>query len=382
MHAAGDIPPSRHIEDELNCARCTVVPGTHAFSSDGSDDPPAPQWNIYKLDNCDAANLLEKHIDFIDAEEGYSVQCPPAFVNHYRQWHDSTLPKLVAISPLPLVLGNGEILSPRGLDRLRGIAFIIDDKLRQRLPFGRIGDNAPVAAALDFLLNDWLVDVSCSFTDKCTAIALTLTMIERSLLVERPVGFIDAPSAESGKTTLVKLMAAAVTGLDAVAFAWSFNEEERRKALLAYFDAGLIYVLWDNIPDGTFISCPHLERSCTANYYADRKLGVSEFISAAAATIHLFTGINIAPRGALASRTLHVRIDTDLVDPMARTFVHNNPVDGRKPTGNESSGRCTRSCSATRCWICRPMRRPRPGSRCGTGSSVRQSSTPPPSTEK
>jgi hypothetical protein len=38
----GDIPPSRHIEDELNCVRCTVVPGTHAFSSDGADDPPAP----------------------------------------------------------------------------------------------------------------------------------------------------------------------------------------------------------------------------------------------------------------------------------------------------------------------------------------------------
>jgi hypothetical protein len=324
--ATGDIPPSRHIEDELNCARCTVVPGTHAFSSDGSDDPPAPQWNIYKLDNCDAANLLEKHIDFIDAKEGHSVQCPPAFVNHYRQWHDSLLPKLVAISPLPLVLGNGEILSPRGLDRLRGIAFIIDDKLRQCLPAGRIGDNAPVAAALDFLLNDWLVDVSCPFTDKCTAIALALTMIERSLLAERPVGFIDAPSAEHGKTTLTKMLVTAVTGLDAVAFAWSFNEEERRKALLAYFDAGLIYVLWDNIPDGVHISCPHLERSCTANYYADRKLGVSEFISAAAATIHLFTGINIAPRGALASRTLHVRVDTDLVDPMARAFVHNNPV--------------------------------------------------------
>jgi hypothetical protein len=333
--AAGDIPPSRHIEDELNCVRCTVVPGTHAFSSDNADDPPAPQWNIYKLDNCDAANLLEKHIDFIGANPkgphfGESVQCPPAFVNHYRQWHDSTLPKLVATSPLPLVLGNGEILSPRGLDRLRGIAFIIDDKLRQCLPLGRIGDNAPVATALDFLLNEWLIDVSCSFTDKCTAIALALTMIERSLLAERPVGFIDAPSAESGKTILARMMAAAVTGLDAVASAWSSNEEERRKALLAYFDAGLIYVLWDNIPDGALISCPHLERSCTASYYADRKLGVSEFISAAAATIHLFTGINIAPRGALASRTLHVRVDTDLVDPMARTFVHNNPVSWTK----------------------------------------------------
>jgi hypothetical protein len=326
----GDIPPTRHIEDELNCVRCTVVPGTHAFSSDGSDDAVAPQWNIFKLDNCDVANLLEKHIDFIDMKEGYSVQCPPAFVNHYRQWHDSTLPKLVAISPLPLVLGNGEILAPRGLNRLRGIAFIIDDKLRQCLPSGRICDNAPVATALDFLLNDWLVDVSCSFTDKCTAIALALTMIERSLLGERPVGFIDAPSAESGKTVLAKMLVAAVTGTEAATASWSPNEEERRKALLAYFDAGLIYIFWDNIPDGALISCPHLERSCTTSYYADRKLGVSEVISAAAATIHLFTGVNIAPRGALASRSLRVRVDTNLVDPMARTFVHNNPVSWTK----------------------------------------------------
>jgi hypothetical protein len=155
-------------------------------------------------------------------------------------------------------------------------------------------------------------------------------MIERSLLPERPVGFIDAPAAESGKTTLTKMMIAAVTGGDAVASAWSPNEEERRKALLAIFDAGLIYALWDNIIDGTAISCPHVERSCTANYYGDRRLGVSEHVTASAATVHLFTGINICARGALASRELHVRVDTALLDPMARTFKHNDIVGWTK----------------------------------------------------
>jgi hypothetical protein len=323
----GDIPPTRHIENELNCVRCTVVPGTHAFSSDRTKEkPPAPQWNICKLDNCDVANLLETHIDFTDPKTGFSVQCPPAFVDHYRQWHGSTLPKLVAVSPLPLVLGNGEILAPHGLDRLRGIAFIIDEKLRECLPTGRIRDVRPVAAALDFLVNEWLVDVKCPFTDKCTAIALVLTIIERSLLEKRPVGFIDAPGAEHGKTILAEMIIAAATGLDAVASTWSLNEEERRKALLAIFDAGLMYVLWDNIPNGALISCPHVERSCTTTYYADRKLGVSELIKAAAATIHIFTGINVGPEGAMATRALRIRVDTELVDPMARAFVHNNPV--------------------------------------------------------
>src|SRR5262249_41765102 len=157
-------------------------------------------------------------------------------------------------------------------------------------------------------------------------IGLALTMIERSLLDERPVWFITAPGPEHGKTTLIRMLATAVTGRDAVASAWSPNEEERRKALLAYFDAGLIYILWDNIHDGARISCPHIERACTAAYYADRKLGVSEFISTAAATVQSFTGINIVATGALASRTAEVRVDTNLVDPMARSFAHNNPV--------------------------------------------------------
>jgi hypothetical protein len=255
-----------------------------------------------------------------------SVHCPSRFVCHYRRWDGGALPKLMAISTLPLVLGNGEILAPRVLDKLRGIAFIIDEKLREQLPAGRVRDDAQVAAALKFLLDDWMVEVKCTFVDKCMAIALALTIIERSLLAERPVGFITSPTPESGKTTLAKMLITADTGTDAVAFTWAGNEDERRKALLSYFDAGLAYILWDNILDGTFVQSPNLERSCTASYYADRKLGVSEFVSAATATIHIFTGNNIAPRGAMASRALHVRVDTDLVDPMARKFVRNDPV--------------------------------------------------------
>ena len=69
-----------------------------------------------------------------------------------------------------------------------------------------------------------------------------------------------------------------------------------------------------------------------------RKLGVSEFISAAAATIHIFTGNNIAPRGAMSSRVLHTRVDTDLADPMARKFEHNNPIAWTKTRRDEILG--------------------------------------------
>jgi hypothetical protein len=112
------IPPSRHIEDELNCARCAAVPGTHAASSDGKggpgeggDEDTPPVWSIRKLNGCEAADLLERHIDFVDPEDGHSVHCPGAFVQHYMQWSASSLPKLVAITQLPLLLGNGDILT-------------------------------------------------------------------------------------------------------------------------------------------------------------------------------------------------------------------------------------------------------------------------------
>jgi hypothetical protein len=110
------------------------------------------------------------------------------------------------------------------------------------------------------------------------------------------------------------------------AAAWSTNEEERRKALMSYFLYGVAYILWDNIERGTQISCPHIEKSCTAAYYSDRRLGVSEMVCTAASTIHFFTGNNIGPRGDLASRSLHIRLDVDRADPENREFKHPDPV--------------------------------------------------------
>ena len=112
----------------------------------------------------------------------------------------------------------------------------------------------------------------------------------------------------------------------APAAAWSPNEEERRKAIFAYFMAALAFLIWDNIPRGTQITCPHIERSCTSGYYTDRKLGVSETVATSASTIHHFTGNNIGPKGDLASRALVVRLEVDRADPENREFKHNDPV--------------------------------------------------------
>jgi hypothetical protein len=288
--------------------------------------PQPEQWVLQRMNEMEVAELIEEHIDFVD-ENDRSVHLPMQFVRHYVQRHnDDALPTVVAISTLPIVLADGGLLAPAGLDRERGIIFKIPRELRRAIPKRKDCGKRAVREAMQFLCDEWLCDVASDYVGKCIIISAALTIIERSLLPQRPAFFVTAGKRGNGKTTTLTMLIMAVTGLWPAAAAWSTNEEERRKALLSYFLLGVPYILWDNIARGTQISCPHIEKSCTSAYYSDRKLGVSEMVATAAATIHLFTGNNIAPKGDLASRSLSVRLQVDRSDPENRRFRHPDPV--------------------------------------------------------
>jgi hypothetical protein len=281
------------------------------------------------MSEMEVAELIEEHIDYyIEDEYGNrrSVHLPTPFVRHFMRRHDGVLPTVVAIATSPIVLADGNLLAPEGLDRDRGIQFIIQDELRAVIPQRKDCTRAAVKAAMGFLCDEWLCDVATDYVGKSTIIAAALTLIERSLLPDRPCFFVTAGRRGGGKTTTLTMLIMAVTGLWPAAAAWSTNEEERRKALMSYFLYGVAYILWDNIARGTQISCPHVEKSCTAAYYSDRKLGVSEMVCTAASTIHFFTGNNIGARGDLASRSLHIRLDVNRVDPENRPFKHPDPI--------------------------------------------------------
>ena len=291
--------------------------------------PPPEQWVLCKMNEMEVAEMIERYIDFyVEDENGNrrSVHLPMQFVRHFMRRHDGALPTTTAYATIPIVLADGNLLAPEGLDRERGIQFLIQDELRAVIPQGRDCTPERVKAAMEFLCDEWLVDVATDYVGKATIIAAALTLIERSLLPDRPCFFITAGRRGNGKTTTIIMLIVAVTGGRPAAAAWSSNEEERRKALMSYFLHGVPYILWDNIPRGMQISCPHIEKSCTSAYYSDRRLGVSEMVCTAASTIHFFTGNNVGARGDLASRSLHIRLDVDRVDPENRAFKHPDPV--------------------------------------------------------
>jgi hypothetical protein len=287
--------------------------------------PTPEQWVIKRMSEPEVAEMIERHINYVD-KDGRSVHLPTKFVRHFMKRDDGVLPTIVAIATLPIVLADGGILAFDGFDRLRGIDFRIQPEVQAITPNPEDCGDEAVKKAMQFLTDEWLIDVATTYAGKCMIIAAALTMIERSLLDQRPCFFVTAGRRGGGKTTTIIMLIKGVTGMWPAAAAWSTNEEERRKALLSYFMAGVPYILWDNIARGSQISCPHIEKSCTAAYYSDRKLGVSEMIATAASTIHLFTGNNVGARGDLASRCLEIRLELDRHDPENREFKHPDPI--------------------------------------------------------
>jgi hypothetical protein len=339
--------------------------------------PVPEQWVIVRMTEAECAEMIEQHIDFVD-KDGRSVHLQPNFVRHYVKRDDGALPTIVSITTLPIVLADGQVLGREdGFERVRGIDFRIQPEIAACVPQPGTVTDDQIERAMRFLTDDWFVDVATDYAGKCTIIAAALTIIERSLLDQRPAFFVTSGRRGGGKTTTLMMLIKAVTGISPAAAAWSTNEEERRKALLSYFMYGVPYILWDNIARGTQISCPHIEKSCTAAYYADRKLGVSEMVATAASTIHLFTGNNIVPRGDLASRSLVIRLEVDRHDPENREFNHPDPIGWTDSKRVEILRAFTPSCSATRRSKSRAAQKCKHASKCGGAWSDQQSSTPP-----
>ena len=116
--------------------------------------PTPEQWVLSRMDELECAELIEQYIDFyVENEDGFrrSVHLPTQFVRHYLQRHDGALPTVVAIATAPLVLADGALLAPDGLDRDRGIVFIIPKELRAIVPERKDCTKKAVKAAMEYL---------------------------------------------------------------------------------------------------------------------------------------------------------------------------------------------------------------------------------------
>ena len=329
-------PPMRNAEGWPIEIRWRDPPGLHTLSSAGANAEedensrlPAPeQFLLSKHDQFSLEIEVGKYITFVQRtlDGSRDVAPPEKFTLHYLKLRGSAAPRVHAILTLAIVLPDRTLLAENGLDRERKVAFRIDRTLLRWIPKREDCTPEAVRAAYRFLTEEWLIDVLTDRKGKATLIAYALSIIERCLIPNRPVFTVTAGQRGGGKTTVLMMIILAVLGIKPAAAAWSSDPTERKKALFAYLLEGLPALVWDNIPRGAVISCPSIERSCTAEGYSDRILGITGIGQADAYTIQAFTGNCIRCASDLASRNLTVTITTDRPDPENRTFVNSDPL--------------------------------------------------------
>jgi hypothetical protein len=294
--------------------------------------PPPKTHMLVPHDYHSLALLIERHVQFYKVIEGKDgsvtripVALPKMFVEAYHAYRYSKLPRVGMVMTMPIVLPNGELLAMNGLDKKRRIVFRIEPGMVKLLPKA-VPDDQAIKAAIRFLVDEWLCDVLMSFADKCIIITKALSILERAILPERPMYAVSAPLRGGGKTTLFNMIAMAILGAPAAATEWSNDEAERAKAIFSLLRQGVPFILFDNIPRGTVISCPTIEKISTSMEYTNRVLRESRVETVSCASIFGFTGNNIAMKGDSASRTLNPRIDVDQPDPENRLFKHPDPL--------------------------------------------------------
>ena len=140
-----------------------------------------------------------------------------------------------------------------------------------------------------------------------------------------PMYVYDAPMAGTGKSTLQEMGARIVHGTQPAMRPWVADEDELRKSIYACLMAGDRSIWIDNVPDGHKIRSAVLETFLTATVWKDRTLGESTTNSIQNKTVMVVSGNNLTPVGALARRSLVVRLDANTEHLRDRVFRIPNP---------------------------------------------------------
>lgn len=333
--AGGKVPPMRNNYGQLVTVRSRPTIDAHELTSSGSngegiDANAAPsELKIDVLQDGEVELLVERHVVFVrvtnSGQDFYLTQMPSSHNQALASFQDSKIAKIKMVISSPVVTLDGTVVDGDGFDPDSGLFFAIDPIQREAVA-GPVPTTEQAVESVDFLINKWLQDVSSGPVGKVLLVAMAMTLLERHLFKERPAFFVSASVRGSGKTTAINLVAAAALGTRASAAAWSYDANERRKALLGYLLDGAAMICWDNIPRGLQISDASIEAAITSSVWEDRELGRSEVRKALCRTVFAFTGNAIGPKGDMASRSLVVKLDVERPDPENRPFAFADPI--------------------------------------------------------
>src|SRR5215472_7739013 len=181
-------PPMRDASGNLVVVRVQEPWNLHLLTADGTnaavedaETMKAPaEPGLVRLTPTAVKMLVEDYVCFVVQKKNTSDfgALPGPYVAALMEYSTSGIPVARAINTAPLVTMSGQVIDGVGLDRDTGLVHRIDPLLRACVP--QPPAEQDVRDALNFLLDEWLVDVALDQVGKCTAIMLALTLIERA----------------------------------------------------------------------------------------------------------------------------------------------------------------------------------------------------------
>lgn len=229
-------------------------------------------------------------------------------------------PYLRGISTAPTLRNDGSILEAEGYDQETSLYLDFGGEVFPPVPTQPTLEDAKAALARVY------TGVYAQFPfvkreHRAVALALPLTAAIRHALRTAPAFAVSATTMGTGKSLLVDASCMISTGVPALSVAYTPDEAEMQKRLVAVLIESAPYLSIDNIdlPVESSILCSAL----TQPTIKGRILGETATVTASTATTVTLTGNNLQVSGDMSTRVVQVELDAGVERPEDREFAKN-----------------------------------------------------------
>jgi hypothetical protein len=226
------------------------------------------------------------------------------------------LPILSGIVHTPFLRTDGSLCEQPGYDPASGLLFKPDRESFPPVPREPSRDDALAAlATLEQLLATFPFVAEA---DRTVALSAILTALDRRAMATAPLHAFTSPTAGTGKSLLVDIIATLAIGQLMPVISPGKTEEELEKRLGAALLAGDVVISLDNCEhrlESTFLC-----QALTQEKLNIRMLGLSRNVETPVNATIFATGNNLTIAGDLIRRTLLCSLDSHCERPELRTF--------------------------------------------------------------
>jgi hypothetical protein len=229
------------------------------------------------------------------------------------------LPELSGVTCAPFLRRDGSLCEQPGYDAGSGLLYKPGNEIFPAVPPQPSKADAVEALALLDRLIDSFPFVSPA--DRSVALSAILTTLDRRSMMTAPLHAFTAPTAGTGKSLLVDVVASIATGRLMPVIAQGRTEEELEKRLGAALLAGDTAISLDNCDyplKGVFLC-----QALTQQQLNIRVLGLSKIVETPVNAAIFATGNNLTIVGDLTRRTLVCSLDAHCERPELRRFDSN-----------------------------------------------------------